>query len=135
MPNATVSTKPERKELKSLPGAYVVLRQLPYGDWLYRNDIAMAATMEGDKKDKDSVQMQMKMMNAAVTRFEFSECILEHNLEDGESPGEGQQAPLLNFKTDGLAKLDPRVGQEVSDLINELHEFDEGNSPSVSSAA
>lgn len=129
MPNATVSTTTRRVELKTCPEGYVVLRQLPYGDWLYRSDIAMNMAMKGEAgAKKEELEMAMKTANAEVTKFEFSKCIVDHNLEDANEQ-------KLDFGANGLQQLDPRIGQEISEAISEMHEFDPGNSSSASAAA
>jgi len=120
MPKAVIDTVEERYELNSLPEGFVVLKRLPYGDWLKRQEMAMQMTFEGNRKA--GMKGKMDMMNYNTTVFEFSRCIVDHNLEDAS----GNKLDFNNPAT--LAALDPRVGNEISDQIRNLHEFDEGNS-------
>lgn len=117
MPIAVINTEEtHRKELKSLPEAFVVLRRLSYGDWLTRQSLAMNMTLEQDaaKDTKAAISMSQR----AVAEWEFQECIVEHNL---------MSAPdvLLDFRSKSALKmLDPKVGTEVAAYISELHDFD-----------
>jgi hypothetical protein len=65
---------------------------------------------------------ELVMANKAVTVFEFSECIVDHNLTNhADEP--------IDFRSAlALETLDPRVGDEIGQLINGLHEMDLGNS-------
>jgi hypothetical protein len=62
------------------------------------------------------------MMQSAVTAYEFQQCIVNHNLQaDNDEP--------LDFSSPfTLGVLDPKIGNEISEYIRELHEFDSGNS-------
>jgi hypothetical protein len=118
MPKATISSTPVRKDLKTLEGGFVSLRQLSYGEWLKRQDIALAmAISDGENGKAEGV---MKSAQGEVAKFEFANVIVDHNLEgDGDTK--------LDFKANGLQQLDPRVGAEIAKLIAEMHEFDLGN--------
>lgn len=130
MPRATVSIEAVRKDLETLPpqdgeaGGFVMLRRMPYGKWLHRQELSMRMTIEAQGKgsNKGDVKGEMLMANKAVTVFEFSECIVDHNLtDDNDQP--------LDFKSiRALEVLDPKVGNEIGGYIMELHEFDAGNS-------
>lgn len=127
MPRATIGTDTVRKDLKSLPEGYVILRAMPYGDWLQRQQIMLrmeieAARGNGAGKKRD-FKGSMSMSNKEVTLFEFQRCIVEHNLEN-------DNGELLDFKNPtSIHILNPKVGNEIGDYINELHNADaEGNS-------
>lgn len=118
MPKAVVDTVAQRFPLKTLDEAYVELRRMPYGDWLHRQEIAFGMQMQGDTKANAS--MNMMINNLDVARFEFSRCIVDHNLEDVD----GNKLDFRNAAS--LQILDARIGNEIGDLINTLHELDEG---------
>ena len=125
MPRATVSTDTEKFDLKSCPGGWVELSRLTYGQLIERRE--MAADMKISGGGGQNVEGSIKQMQARVTDFEFKHCITSHNLEDAD--GE-----LLNFKLAGIwATLDPRIGDEISTLIDNMNQFeaDQGNSSSV----
>ena len=130
MPKAIIDTNDtSRYELKSCPGGFVVLRRLTYGQWLQRQQDALSMSVEqhGKKGNRD-LRADMQVMGKKVALWEFANCIVEHNLEDGS----GQ---LLNFKQEfTLEVLDPRIGQEIGDLISAMNEFAdaEGNSMTAS---
>jgi hypothetical protein len=129
MPRAVVDVTAKRYDLKSCPEGYVELRRMPYGDWLHRGDISMQIQVEMEEKrqrgGKGGRTADMKLQNQAVTTYEFSRCIVGHNLTDEND----RPLDFSNRRT--LDILDPKIGNEIGDLIDELHkpftEEDEGN--------
>lgn len=119
MPRATVNTTAEQHELKSLDGAFVKLKRMSYGQWVHRQDIAMDMEMTGSGKNDAKSTINMTQQRVAI--WEFEHCIVEHNLEDEA----GQLLVFGNPNTINI--LNPIVGNEISKLISELHEFDLGN--------
>lgn len=117
MPKATVSLEPERRELKSCPEGFVVLKRMSYGQIVERRAMTKLG-FNTDGKSRD-FHGELAMANEQVTAYEFAHCIIDHNLEDDN----GQK---LNLSTPvGLAQLDPRVGQEVEQYIGEMNNFEE----------
>jgi hypothetical protein len=120
MPKAIVDTNDiTRYELRTCPGGYVVLRRMTYGQWLQRNERAllMQAQRTTNKKGTETVDMQLQ--GKAVALYEYSVCMVEHNLEDAEGN-------LLDFrKPVTLEILDPRVGNEIGTYITEMNDFQE----------
>lgn len=109
-PNAS-----EKFDLKSLEGGYVELRTMSYEAYLKRKDMITNIRISGGKGQESSGELTMANQKVAI--FEFSECIVSHNLEDGS--GE-----LLDFsKATTLRKLHPKVGQEIGDLIDSMNQF------------
>ena len=117
MPNATISPdNTERFELKTLEGAYVVLRRMSYNAYLIRRDMLMKIQLASRGGGADVGLGSMQMMNHRVAVFDFKECVVDHNLEDAN----GNQLDLTKEST--FRTLDPRVGTEVSDLISDMNE-------------
>jgi transcriptional/translational regulatory protein YebC/TACO1 len=134
MPNATVPTDAQHFELKSLEGAYVDLKPLPYGELLERRDKASRMSMEagGGRKRQDTSRVDIDMMQAHTRLYEFQHCIVDHNLEDDK----GNKLNFTNSAT--LNLLHPKVGQEIETLIdrlNELEDLDEETFTSVASSS
>jgi hypothetical protein len=102
-----------RKDLKSLPGGFVELRQMSYSEMLARRDIVTRLSMS-QKKDNDKIDVELA--NLAANRFSFAKCIVDHNLEDEF----GQKLDFQNTMT--LEVLDPRVGVEIEQYIDELNQ-------------
>ena len=129
MPRATIdTTATERFPLKSLPeqngeeAGWIELRKLSYGQILERRDMATKMAIEGigdSRKSRDEdIKVTTDIIQKAVTEFEYKNCIVNHNLEDAEGR-------LLNFSNPThVQDLDPQVGQEVSELIDTLNEWD-----------
>jgi hypothetical protein len=117
MPKATVSVEPEMHSLKSCEGGWVKLRRMSYGERLHRTDIAMTMSMQQDQRAKTG-KMEIKQAQTQVGAFEFSTCVVDHNLEKDD----GQP---LNFKNgQDFALLDGRIGEEISALIEEMHDWE-----------
>lgn len=116
MPIASVSTDATRYDLKTLEGAFVALRRMPYGHWLKRQEMAMQMKFSASKgRDTEG---EIAMANKEVTVYEFQQCIVDHNLEVAE----GENFTFNNATS--LDRLDPKVGNEIATYISELHEFD-----------
>jgi hypothetical protein len=123
MPRAVVDVTPVKHELKTCPpDGFVTLRRMSYDKWLHRADISMQMQIEMAERENRAKRgqrkghMDIKQQNQAVTIYEFQNCIVEHNLED-------ENGTLLDFtKPQTLARLDTRIGNEIGDLINDLHE-------------
>lgn len=140
MPNATVSLElGERINLKSLEGAYVRLKSMPFGKKLERRDKAtrMSMMMEAENRKKgkkdEPTEVKLDILNRWSTAFDFAQCIGEHNLTDDNNK------PLDLSNPDVLDILDPRVGTEIealiADLIGDDEELTDFTSPATSSSA
>lgn len=119
MPRATVDIDDvEKFPLTTCEGGFVTLRRLPYGAWLKRQEMALQMKMHGMERGQEAVG-ELAMANRKVTEFEYKECIVEHNLEDAN----GQ---LLDFRSGrALDMLNPKIGNEISSYISQLHEFED----------
>jgi len=122
MPRATVVTETVRHELKSCPGAYVVLRPMSYGTKLGRSDQAMKMTLKSESGPRRrgqaaSSETEISMLQKAATQIDFQHCIVDHNLED-------ENERKLDFRSfSDIDSLDPRIGEEISSLIDEMNNF------------
>jgi hypothetical protein len=120
MPLATVSFQGEGEkfDLKSCDGGYVFLRHMTYGEKMVRAQMSSAMRFKGGGK-RDDFTGEMDLSNAKVTEFEFSKCIVDHNLED-------EAGQKLNFgKANDVRRLHPRIGEEISIQIAKMNNFDE----------
>jgi hypothetical protein len=81
--------------------------------------------MSGDGKGRNqNPEMLMKMTQERVVVFEFGNCVVDHNLED-------EKGRKLNFKApQDVFMLDPRVGDEIQQHIDDMNNFEDdlGNS-------
>lgn len=124
MPRATVSTEHIKKNLRTCPGGFVVLRQLSYAEMMKRRDIAsrMYADVKTDQaamKSQETIRQYMEVVNVAIMEFEFANCIIDHNLED-------DQGNKLDFSNPmALQILNPKIGSEIDRYIEELNQEDE----------
>lgn len=114
MPRATVASETEKFELKSLPEGYVVIRRMTYGEKLNRTDSMM--NMRTTSEDK---QMEINMMSKKIAFQDFANLIIDHNLTD-------ENDKPLNFKSAAdVERLDPRIGDEIGQLIDGINSFED----------
>jgi len=107
MPRATATQETERFELETLPDGFVELRRLSYGEMLHRRDIG--STMRTGQGRKAGIEFDTDALE--IQHYEFSKCIVDHNLED-------ENGTKLNFSNKAdIVKLDPRVAGEIETLI------------------
>lgn len=127
MPRATVSREGIRKELETLPEGYVLLRKLSYGEIQERKELASSLRAGGAPNraqrrgaPSDDGELRVDVHYKTIQLFDFQRCILEHNLED-------DNGNVLSLGTmEDMVKLDPRVGQEIEALIDDLNNFEGG---------
>jgi hypothetical protein len=127
MARATVLQSTERKELTTLPGVdgeeggYVVLRRLSYGEKLSKDAEAMKMRFDmggASAKNGKDISAEVTLINVYAASLEFAKCIVDHNLED-------ESGRKLNFgNIEDFRRLDPRIGQEISELIGEMNDFE-----------
>jgi hypothetical protein len=117
MPKAVATTETEHHELRTLPGGYVEVRRLSYGEVLQRRSM-MKMQIEGQGQ-KDA-RAEIEMMNRHATEFDFARCIIDHNLyaDDAET-----RKLNLGSRAD-LEMLDPRVGQEIEQILDQRNNYD-----------
>lgn len=119
MPKATSNiSETEKFDLKTCPGGYVELRRLTYGEKLQRRAMVSGLKVSSGKGKDFSGEMQL--VNEQATVFDFQHCIVDHNLDRDD---EGNKLNLHNI-TD-IRSLDPRIGEEIDDLLGKLNNFDE----------
>ena len=115
MPVATTSPEEtQRHDLKSLDGAFVELRTMTYGEWLHRRDMATKMAIEGDPRKRDS-KVTIDAIQTETTLFEFSKCIVDHNLTDAQD-----KLLELGNKKD-FSQLHPKIGEEIQGLISDMN--------------
>jgi hypothetical protein len=125
MPRATIDTHESTKyELKTCEGAWVLIRRLPYGEFLHRQEMAIQLKFESDRQRNSNsrtnrTSSSMTLINKKVTQFEFENCIVDHNLEDDV----GEKLDFHDITT--LDVLDPVIGNEIGGIINNLHQFED----------
>ena len=117
MPKATVSMEATRYDLKSLPGGFVMLKQLSFGQMLKRRDRA-ARYMQEQAQGNNVGRIQIDILNEVSRQFDFANCITDHNLEDDQ----GNKLDFSNTAT--LEVLDPRIAAEIETQIDSMNQED-----------
>jgi len=94
--------------------------------------MAMSMSMQTDQRSK-TAEMNVTPTQTKVSQFEFRTCIVDHNLEDEG----GRKLNFTNPRDFDL--LDGRVGEEIGNLIDELHnwgdELPNSEKPSASASS
>lgn len=138
MPVATANLEPEDpKPLKTCPGGWVILRRMTYGQKLDRMKHVGKLSVDMRGKGKGT-KGEMEMLQKGSTIYDFQACIVDHNLEKNIGTEEHPNIVPLNLKTMvDIDALDPRIGEEISSLIDELNNFEteEGDGQGNSSTA
>ena len=138
MPIATANLAPEeKKDLKTCPGGWVILRRMTYGQKLDRMKHVGKLSVDMRGKGKGT-KGEMEMLQKGSTIYDFQACIVSHNLEKNIGTEEAPNIVPLNLKTMmDIDALDPRIGEEISSLIDELNNFEleEGDGQGNSSTA
>jgi len=75
--------------------------------------------MEAGGKGNANTRMDIDMLQAQSRIFEFNHCVVDHNLSDDH----GTKLNFSNPSTLGI--LDPKVGQEIEQLIDNLNQLEE----------
>jgi hypothetical protein len=133
MPRATVSTAPQRFELKTCPEGWVKMRRMSYGELLTSQDMAFQVQMKASENNSDEADMGISVTRAAISAFQINTCVMDHNLED-------ENGRKLVFSDDAdVTSLDPNIGQELTKLIDDMHDwnkqFPNSGKPSVNGSS
>lgn len=112
MPVGTVTTTTERFELETLPGAFIVVRRMTYGEKLKRQDEMLSMKT---KKGEDAMEISTFFSKTALRDFHL---VVEHNITD-------ENDRVLNFRdAKDVVALDPRVGDEIGEFIDKVNNFE-----------
>jgi hypothetical protein len=130
-PIVTIDPKEyERFELKTAPpDGFVMLRPLPYGMKLSRRSKATRMMMrQSGTTTKGQPQgeqvFEVESMDEWAVAFDFAYCIGEHNLQNADGT-------LIDFAKNTYMKirmLDPKVGTEIEQLIDNLNNAEDEES-------
>lgn len=121
MPKAVVSTEVEHFDLKTIPGGWVDLKRMDYGQKLDRAQMATDMKIEMAGKNGKAASASVDVMQKQVALFDFKNCLVDHNLYEDDA-----ETQKLNLHTiAGLTKLDPRAGDEIGQLIDKLNNYED----------
>jgi hypothetical protein len=125
MPNAVANIgETVRHELKSLPGGFVELRRMTYGQTVQRRAMLKLSVQSGGGRNKGFAG-EMAMASEEIQQFEFRVCVVDHNLEDEN----GNKLPIATPA--GFARLHPKIGQEIEKLIGEMNNLEDDEEESL----
>jgi len=120
MPLATFEYEEDFK-LKSLEGGIVRLRRMSYGQKLERQGRSSKMSILMQRGSKD-VKGEIDTLTVQAALFDIKTCVVSHNLEKKI----GETVVPLNLNEPGdVAILHPRVGEEISSLIDKMNNFED----------
>lgn len=121
MPFAGTSVEVTRHDLKTVPGGWVEIRRMTYGQKLDRQNM-LKLGIEMNSRSKD-VKGELAMANKEATYLDFRNCIIDHNLFKDQ-----EELQKINFASRlDIDFLDPRVGEEIDTILNKLNNFEESD--------
>lgn len=119
MPRATVNIEDTTSvQLKSLSGGEVVLRRMSYGQIMQRRAM-MKLSLTQTAGRKSSLSGEMALASKEIALFELRCCIVDHNLTDEN------EKPLDLSNPRDVDRLNPKVGQELDQLISDMNNFED----------
>lgn len=138
MPVATIDpNETERFELQSAPAdpnipddenGYIVVRPLPYGMKLTRQDRAVTMKMQmanprnrgrGRNQREESTDAEIITSSEWSTAYDYANCIIDHNLTDRNGMKLDFSNPL------SIKMLNPKIGSEIEDILNKVNGEDD----------
>lgn len=129
MPKASVDLSTVKKNLKTAPpDGFVVLRRLSFGQKLERQEMATRQVIRGEEGNRaqrrgnqapNNMEVDIKMLQRVVTEYEFKHCVVDHNLTIDDTQKFNFEDPTT------IDRLDPRIGDEISQYIGQMNNFDE----------
>lgn len=115
----------QKFDLKTLAGAFVVIRRMNHGQKMARGALNDKMRFSGSKKSKD-IAGEIDLMQRQTTIWEWMHLIEDHNLEEYINPQKPEEGTRkLNFNVQGdIEKVDAAVAEEVSTYIGKLNNFE-----------
>ena len=118
MPRAVSIGQTTRYPLKSLPEGFVIIRRLTHGEKAERQMLNNKMTMKATRGKRD-VDSEVAIFNAKVDMYNFTHCIVEHNLQDVDDR-------LLDFTNPAdVNKIDGKVTEEIANYIDKENNFED----------
>lgn len=122
MPVVVVTEEYRHYDLKTVQDGYVKVKEMSYGQKIYRSGLNGA--MKVLKDNKSDYAGEIALETARITEWDFANLIAEHNLEISEG------VPYNFANKEHLRKLPSKVGDEIGKYIDEVNSFEdieEGN--------
>lgn len=136
MPFAGVEVDPIHFDLKTVPGGYVKIARLSYGDKMRRTEKTMKQSMTMEKGKKNQ-KIDVDLTMALAKTMDFNRCVVEHNLTYLVN---SQEVPIPFQSPNILDLINGKVAEEIDGYIDEVNAYEEdveamveeGKAPSIS---
>lgn len=117
MPVITSSIETFTHNLKTCEGGWFKYRRLTFGESMQRKGLMTFEMVT--KKGAHDATARLALGNEKILLFEFSKCIVDHNLEVAK----GQK---FNFSDPShVSMLDPRIAEEIESVLNAVNNFED----------
>lgn len=136
MPLAIVMEEPDRRDLKSCPGGYVMLQRMSYGQKLERRKYNSKMELEM-QRGGGNAKSTIDIFKEEMELYDFAHCIVEHNLTKFVNKNTGQpcelddpdgvEMPLDFLKPADVKMLASRIAEEISTAMDNLNNFEENS--------
>lgn len=134
MPLAVVMEEPNRRDLKTCPGGYVMIRRMTYGEKLERRKFTSKMDLEMNRASK-SAKSTIDIFSEQSEIYDFMHCIVEHNLTKlvnaqtgqpcGPNDPDAKEVPLDFMKSTDIKLLAGQIAEEIGTAIDKINNFEE----------
>lgn len=121
MPFAGVEEDPIEFQLKTVPGGYVKIARLSYGDKMRRIERSMTQSMTQKKGQKDQ-KIDVDLTISLAKTMDFNKCVVDHNLT---YMVHGVEKPIPFGASNVLDLINGRVAEEIDKYIDEVNSYEE----------
>jgi len=136
MPLAVIMEKPNREDLKTCPGGYVMIRRMSFGEKLTRRQFSSKMDLEMQRGSK-SAKSTIDIFKEEAELYDFMHCIVGHNLtklvnKQTSQPCEADdpdavEVPLDFLKASDIKLLTGQIAEEIGTLIDKHNNFEESD--------
>lgn len=134
MPLAVVMEEPQRHDLKTCPGGYVLIRRMTYGEKLQRRGFNSKMDLELQRGSR-AAKSTIDIFKEETELYDFMHCITGHNLTKLVNKRTGQPCPAddleaeevsLDFlKVSDIKLIAGQIAEEIGTAIDKLNNFEE----------
>ena len=121
MPFAGVEEDPIHFDLKTVPGGWVKIARLSYGDKMRRLEHSMKQSMTSKKGQKEQ-RVDVDLTLSKAKTMDFNKCVVDHNLTYLVG---GVEKPIPFGAPNILDLINGKVAEEIDGYIDEVNAYEE----------
>ena len=112
------TSKKNKHDLKTLPGAWIETRLMTYGEKCLKTDKSLQVTRNISSSADQDDKLLLEQLSYQANIIDIKTCVVNHNLTDFA----GAKLDLSNPKV--IDALHPKVGEEINRIIDEENNLD-----------